>query len=694
VRRVIAMAPGLDGLNLDDPAHLLGIHQARAAQDAVRRNGLLSALKGWAYDGSVADVADSLRSVFRGQFTLADVTRTITTDDDGGVFIHNPAGAGTSIVVGGVEYLARAMYGDQLWLLAQDGVSPAILYSGAGFGTPLSYTGTITLASGEARTEGSLVLASDPGRGSYCALFRATSDFNVKVWNRVLESSTGSVTLEDVRAGNGGGGIQAGGATLFMGYGFPFPCIPIHDAGTVDYDDPSSNLSGYGTKWTQVGLIVNDADGPDAVLVKPPDAAALLYEITVATDDDDLQVGGGNGTSVTTKSTYEILRRCPVTDMTPHRGSAAMTGNKAHPNTVYISPQGWNPSLPPGYVPPFDPYSFWESDDPNVFKLFPIEVPTPDHGDPNVGLLSRPEGLRVLKRGEVHSIAGDYPTFAQGLLASGAGCIDRRSIANLSVGGMWAGEDGVYLDAQGRLDDLTEYRTRSGGINRRWRELTADFGYGGDDRCTIGEADGRVLVAITTNGGTDSATFAYDVKDQAWSCEVTHHAARYFFSSKVPDEAEKLLWVDDDHQGRVMDSAPALNGSGLARNGDGTSPEFRYESGLGLGQAAGIEGEVLVGDLNVHANVYDDSSAATTLTASVFHAGGVRAPAAGETKVLDAVAADTVDRLDRHEWRVNRSGRLVQVILEGDVSAGTNDADTKIEVSEIVLDLFDTAGAT
>jgi hypothetical protein len=692
VRRTIVMTPGLDGLNTDDPGHLVGIHQARAAQDAVRRRGLLANLRGWAYDGSVADVADDLVSVFRGQFTLADVTRTITTDDDGGVFIHNPAGAGTSIVVGGVEYLARAMYGDQLWLLAQDGVSPAILYSGAAFGAALGYTGTITLAAGEASTAGSLVLDQDPGRGSYCTLRRATSDFNVHMWHRVLESSVNSVTLEDVLAGSGGGGLVAGGATMFMGFGFPFPCIPIHDAGTVTVD-PS--VHGVGTKWTQVGFVTATEEGPDAILVKPPDSNALLYEIFSVTDDDDLLQRGGNGVAVTAGSTYEVLRRCPVTDMTPHRGSAAMTGNNAHPNTVYISPQGWNPSLPPGYVPPFDPYSDWESDDPNVWKLFPIEVPTPDHGDPNVGLLSRPDGLRVLKRGEVHSIAGDYPQFAQGLYAAGAGCIDRRSIVNLLAGGFWAGEDGIYRDAApGSLDDITEYRRRSGGINRDWRALTADFDYGGSDFCTIGEADGRVVVSMTTNGGTDHAALAWDVRDEAWSCELTHHRARYFFPSKVPGEPEKLLWVGPDYQGRVIDSAPALNGTGLARNGDGTSPTFRYESGEGLGQAAGIEGEVLVGDLNVHANVYDASSTATTLTPSVFHAGGLRAPAAGETKALDAIAADSSDLIDRHERRVNRSGRLVQVILEGDVSGGTNTAATKIEVSEIVLDLFDAAGAT
>lgn len=696
MRRVVAMTPGLEGLNTDDPSHLLRIHQSRAATDAVRRRGLLSTLKGWAYHGSVADVAGQITGVHRARFTLADAVRDISAAYGGNVFIHRDGASGLQLVISGVEYLPRRMYGDTLWLCALDGVSPAVIYSGAGFGGQLGYTGTITLAEGEAATGGSLTPDQDPGRGSYCALFRATADFNVSMWHRVVETSGSgsSVTLEDVRAGSGGGGIQAGGSTLFMGYGFPFPCIPVYDAGTVDYDDASNNLSGYGTKWTGAGIITGNDDGPDAVLVKPPDAKALLYEVVTVTDDDDLQARGGNGANVTTKSTYEVLRRCPVTDMESHRGSWAGTGNKAHPNTVYISPQGWNPSLPPGYVPPFDPYGTWETDDPNVFKLFPIQVPTPDHGDPNVGLLSRPEGLRVLKRGAVHTISGDYPTFAQGLLAAGAGCIDVRSIQNLIVGGMWAGEGGIFLDADGALDDITEYRRFSGGINRDWRAFTADFDYGGSDFCTIGEADGRVLVSLTTNGGTDDVALAWDVKDRVWSCEVTHHQARFFFTSKLPGEPEKLLWVGPDYLGRIMDSAPALNGTGLARNGDGTSPTFHYESGDGLGQAAGIEGEVLVADLNVHANVYDASSAATTLTPSVFHAGGERAPAAGETKVLDAIAADTVDQLDRSESRVNRSGRLIQVILDGDVSGGTNDAATKIEVSEIVLDLFDAAGAT
>ena len=43
---------------------------------------------------------------------------------------------------------------------------------------------------------------------------------------------------------------------------------------------------------------------------------------------------------------------------------------------------------------------------------------------------------------------------------------------------------------------------------------------------------------------------------------------------------------------------------------------------------------------------------------------------------------------------MNRSGRLVQVLLDGSVSAGTNDVNTKIEVSEIAVELFDAAVGT
>jgi hypothetical protein len=59
-----------------------------------------------------------------------------------------------------------------------------------------------------------------------------------------------------------------------------------------------------------------------------------------------------------------------------------------------------------------------------------------------------------------------------------------------------------------------------------------------------------------------------------------------------------------------------------------------------------------------------------------------------QTKTLDSINSDSVDLLDRHKREINRSGRLHQLKLDVNPT-GTNDANTKVEVSEIVLTFRD-----
>lgn len=692
VRRVMTIAPGADGVNTDDQAHLVGKNQGVSARDAVRYRGLLRQMKGWPYDGTQADVADNLHSVSRARFTLAGVTRTITIDDDGELRIHNPSSAGTlqskDLTASVVDFLDRAGYHDERFLCCTDGVQPLWRYSGASVttqikpagGSGMDYSGAVIVGAGN--------FTATPPVASYIKPYPLTANLIMPFYFRILEASAGQVTLEDVRASGGTGSLSSSNTTIDS-VGRTFPCVPVYEAGTVTYDDSLNKITGTGTKWSSVAVA-----GQDAVMVMIPNGKTYVFNILSVTDDTHMQVSGGPGANITTACTFKILRPCNFTDVTAHRGSFFGTGNFAHPNCVYAFPQGWNPSLPPKFVPPFDPAVVLQSDDPNDFTGFEIEVPAKDDGDPNVALLSSPSGLLVVKRWSASVVNGDYPSFSQQPLGRGCGCIDHRSAVALPTGRFWGGEAGIFREQNGTIEDITLYRRHPGGVNRDWRSLMDGFAKG-TDYVTIGEADGKVLVGGTSDGGATAFCWEYDLSVQAFvSTNIQNCKPRYFFSSKVPGEPEKLLWVGDAQQGRVMDSAPALNGTGLLKNGDGTTPALQWVSGSALGEAAGIEGEALVGDVNIHANVVDASSSSPTLTPSLFHANGARQAAAGETKALTAISADAVNRVERYESRANRSGRLLQLTLTADASGGTNDATTAVEIDEIVLELFDTAGGT
>lgn len=690
----MTVAPGLDGVNADDPAFLIGKNQSRSARDLIRLRGLMTNLRGWAYFGSTVAVDPSgpltatLHAVTRDQYELANVKRTYVSDDSGQVYDFSGV-SGTVIGGGGgvVPAIPRAMYHDMRFWMVQDGIHSCVLTTGSVSGSTSTPT-TVTSDAGQSTlraTAGSWAAMAD--RGAFME-FGAIGAVNCAptTYLRILErESSTRLAIEDMRtAGTVALGAARGTAEPT---GQPFPCIPIYDAGTGSFDNVNDDFDGVGTKWINGRIRVL---GNDALLVLRGTTWEAHY-ISDVNSDTSIQLLRHDRTDANCR--YKVLRAVNARESAAHRGSIFFTGCEPDPNIVWASPQGWNPGLPPGFVPPYDPTVLPTSTDPNDFMLFPIAVPTPYDGEAVIGLLSRPEGLRCIKSDAVYTIFGDYPSFSQGLMARGAGTIDIRSVQNLPSGGYFAGKQGIFRDADGTLEDITSYRTRSGGVNRKWRSAIDGF-VPGTDFCTIGETDGRLFVSATADAGATTFAMVYDLRDRTWNCDITQTKARFFMPVKIPDEVERLLWVGDAQLGRVMDSAPAVNGLGLLKNGDATTPAPQYVSGTGLGEAAGIEGEVLVGDVNVHANLYDASTTAPTLAATLTHAAGVRQAAAGESKSLGSVNADATDAIDRHEFVANRSGRQVQLQVDATLSSGTNTAATKLELAEMVVEVFDAGGAT
>jgi hypothetical protein len=669
MRRVHLERPFTAGMNTELPAHAIGPQNSAFAQDLLSPNDVAVQRHGWAYDGSVADSATNLKGVYRAKFVLADVTRTITTDVNK-VYLHNSAGSGTKLE-DWAETIPRAVYRDELLLCAQDGQTPMLRYSGAAVESDGIAAGTTIIDSGEFNAT-SGTYSADVAPGWYL-VYSEIAPYCLRVAEKV---STTSIVLEDVKwgqtlAGTGAFTVQATGLTT--------PCVSVYNASTMSMNGGTGVVTGNGTKWDTGDWGAVDPLQDAIMLQVDGSASYFIRNVISVTDDDTLTVlaGGTNSTDLP----YSILRSCPFKDVAAHKGSLWGTGVAQFPDRVYYSPQGWNPSIPPGFTVPHDPIFGNSSENANDFLLEFIDVPSPFDGDGNVAILESPNPLLVLKRHSVYGVYGEYPTVASSLIADGAGCIDIRSAWSFDFGSVWAGENGIFAYINGQVVDLTD-----GKINREWRQLTDGFDFGTSDYCSIGEVSGHLIVSLVTDGGTTNRGYIYDLRDGAWMSRITNHKSRYFFSSKVPGEVEKLLWVGDNDQGRVMNSAGAINLTGLAKDGDGDSPRLQAWTGTNL--TGGIENLDRVIDLQVHANVLDAGAAgATKMDVSVVSGGGIGNPA-DSTKTLTAINSDTVDRIDRHTRKVARKGRLHQVRL--DVSTlGTNTAATKVEIDQISASIRD-----
>lgn len=385
-----------------------------------------------------------------------------------------------------------------------------------------------------------------------------------------------------------------------------------------------------------------------------------------------------------TKSAYQVLAPMPFKDAAAHKESLWGTGVAQYPNRVYVGPPGWNLSFPPGFELPFDPTDDTTSPNANDFLMEYRDVPSPFDGDPNVAILTSPNPLLVLKRHAVYGIYGQPGLgLTTDLIADGVGCIDIRSAQSFDEGQFFASEQGIMWYVGGQLRDLT-----AGKINREWRALVRDFDYGTSDYCSIGLASGHLVVHITTGGGVTQRTYLCDLRDQSWQSRITNVRPRYMFTSRIAGEKEKLLAVQDTNQGRVLDLAPMIDGSGIAKDGDGDSPRLQAHTTSALGQANGIDGLTRLIDLDVHANVYDAGAAGSTqMAVSVVSGGGVQNEA-DSTKTLTKINSDAVDRIDRKPYRVARDGRFHQVRLDVD-TLGTNTAATKVEIAQVVATVRD-----
>jgi hypothetical protein len=677
VKQVILDRPFSAGMVTDSPDYAVGPQNSVFAQDGYSPSGVFVQRKGWAYDGAGTVVAATLKGVYRVAFALSDVTRTVCVTTNS-FYLHNGGSGGTLISSSGATILPRAVYRDELLLCSQDGLTPLMRYSGAASGAiTLSGTQSFTQYTANVVFAGGGSFSASPGVGAYFRPAWSNSYTGIARWHRIVESSTSSATMEDGISNTGSGALISSGS-IVSNVGYAFPCVGIYNAGTVTYDNAALAITGSGTKWESGSLTIIEADprtnASDAILVTPTGADANLFEFRLVGSDTFIQlVRGGTSADITTGSNYQILRRMPFKDVAVHRESLWGTGNAYFPNRVYVGPPGWNIANPPGEQPPYNISRFDISENANDFLMDYIDVPAPFDGDHNVAILSSPGPLLVLKRKAVYGISGSYGGLSVDMVADGIGCIDIRSAQSYDEGQVWAGEGGIYWYAGGQIVDLT-----AGKMNREWRELIRDFDYGTSDYCSIGMASNHLVVHLTTGGGTTQRTYLCDMRDRSWQSRVTNTNARYFFTSRIPGEKEKLLFTSDDNQGRVMDFAPAVDGSGIAKDGDGDSPRMKAWTG----KFGGLPLVTRLVEVAVHTNLYDASPAATELDVSTYSEGGIGNDDGAE-RTHTAISSDAIDQIDRNSrFRPRTKGRYHQIRLDASTT-GTNTDATKIEVHMI-----------
>jgi len=692
VRQVIFDRPFIDGVVTDQPSYKLGPRQARSARDAVAPRGISTQRRGWTYVGDQV-VNAQLAGVHRNKYVLSGNTRTMVSLDGAGVYIHAASGSGTLVVTSGLQLgtvLPRCVYNDELIFCHQDGSTPLLRYSGAAVASGGDTGATVvTVTANRAvvtATSGSFAATMVPGAYLHITPDDWSANAGPVIHCRVVERNSSTVlTVEGLRASSS--------QTLNFAHGFSvgytYPCVNVYEAGTGSFDNANDEFDGTGTKWS-TGTWGIVTPSYDALLAKRTSGTVNeLHQIGGITSDTIIDLIGTTRTD--TDINYAILRRCPFRDAASHKGSFFGAGVDGYPMRLFVGPPGWNLSYPPGFTLPYDPIALPTSDNANDFQMDFIDVPASYDGDAIVGITHSGDPLIVVKRKDAWGVWGSYPQFERSILpnGAGAGAIDIRSVKTLSIGPVWAGEDDIYVWTGTQVEGLT-----AGKINREWKALTADFVFG-TDFCTLFETQGHLVVSMSTGSGGSFVTKWMDMSTGAWVAnDVTNFRVYDGFTSKVEDEAEKSLWVSKGTlTGRIMDAAEMIEG-GLAKDGDGTSPQYNVATGQGMDGDDAIDGESRVMDASVSANVYDAGAAGSTaIEVRLVSAGSLYNPTSVST-LLGTINSDTVDGPDRSFFDpIDQDGRTHQIQITRS-ALGTNDANTKIEVPEIVMTVQDLRSRT
>lgn len=670
--------PFVGGMRTDAPPWALDARESVFAQDAHARNGILEQRRAWAYVGSTPDVAAALTGVWSASHALSGAIRTYTASY-GDIYIHNSGAAGTLIhassdygLGAGVYYQPRCVYRDEVIWCDYNGKGGIIRTAGS------AVTATDLTGSAPAQYTADIPTTALPSGAAAGMFIRWAYPHGVypgaDYYFRVLAVNGGTATVEGIRwVASGLTGLRLRG----MAAAYAFPAVKVMDVGAIK-NSGSATVTGSGTKFTGGGAY--PLAGMDAILHLPKNGTAQLGGISAIASDTSL-TAGGLVLSITNFDTYAITRRLPFRDCASHKGSLFGAGVPQHPGNLYVGPPDWDLSFPPGATFPFDPTAAaaLQSSSPDTYFLMDvIPVPAQYDGDPIVAVLSTPGPLLVLKEKSVYRVDGSHPTFDVELVGSGVGCADISGA--ISVGGrvFWAGEAGVFT-----FDGRSAVNLMRGKIEHEWRRVAGEPGTIPNLCCGI--ADRFLFVSVRLSGGSlTKRLYVYDLVDGTWISRWSNLAPRNFFSVAGSGGVTNLYAVDSDasRQGRILDLAPCVDGTGGATDPDGTGPVLKAWSGQQLPPDQSTDDETRLLEVAVSTNLHDTGAAgASTLVVTTTHSGRVDS-AVEETVAAGTIQSDATDLIDRNVMRVGVRGRRHQIRVEAGSVASTL---VRSEVHEVAV---------
>jgi len=732
MRRVSIPRPFAGGYRSDVPDYALEESETAFAQDLATPVGIAQQRRGWEFRGTnpVVSGGVSLTGVARSRYPVTERTRTVVCSSDGKIYVtdedgtqvliwNNPTGVATN-------FIPRCMYNGDLILCAQDGETPLLRYggsllpySGNGVTNPSAYafypggqtfiaTSSVTSPAG---IDKGCFFTFDSFYGSpYSARPQQPS-----LSSRVVEIvGTTTFSLETMRNKTAFAAVT--GTTVYaLPVGFAWPAVSVYESGKMT-GVAAEVASFQGADFSSSGANIHAGApyiGPDAVLALNP---------ANATTGDPHQIGNATSATGTTivvntngfnlaDAAYRILRRCPFKDATVHRGSLWGTGVRQYPSRVYVFGPTDDISIAPGSAPPVDPTAnagyastavtgFTTVND---YVCGAYDVPGPYDASPNIAILSSPGPLLVLKSDSVYGIFGTYDqSNPAGVeitrIANSAGCIDLRSAVTAGSIPYWAGEEGIFTYQNGAVSSIT-----NGKIGAEWQVLMRAY-VKGTSWVTTAAAGGYLVVSCggldttrTTDAiiGTDTTapsarTFVYDTRANIWLGRMTNFNPQHMFAFASDISPTAIHSVDSNFQGRVIDVAPSFINGASAVDAGGTGPRMKAWTRSSLAQANGVEGETRLCDALIHTNLYDLSTATSQIDVSVVSGNGLD-DKPDATKVLSAITADTIDRIDRNKRIVNRSGRLHQIRVDMSV---TDSSNVRSDIPEVMLSFRDSRRGT
>lgn len=522
--------PGSKGMNTEIPSWELDEQESPYIQDVISTGGILT------YRGSPSQMANS-------NFNSSATTSLYACSLPNQALMVPPHIIGTNLARNGGIYsaagwqyiaapspapssigLVREIFNGEAIVCWQDGISSINRFAASpsfstGLNTLAASTGSIqtsTGISGVFTTDisgASTNFLSAAKAGSFLGFFdlkRPQRNYRV-----VITNSDGQLAVDcplDIET-------SVGWNSSWWGY-IGLQTV-VANSGVASLTNASTSMTGLGTAWAGLAPLNGTVQNSDFVYSLDVSTAFTGYVSSVTNNNTIVLNNGWSGTTQT-NGNYLITRQAVGTEARAHRGVFFCSGVAWAPNRLYYATFG-----SPGGFLANTLSNYWNglysqaTDLGHASLMQYIPVPSDQAEGGIVALLSSPSPLLILRNDSCYGLFGDVPNQDIRIIADGAGCCDIRATCSNEYGQFWAGYEGIYWYASGRVVDITE-----GKRNREWRNLMVQIQQSGDvithnnmaTSVSMGFIDHYLLISVHNhiNSVNISQTWVYDLQQKVW----------------------------------------------------------------------------------------------------------------------------------------------------------------------------------